>query len=92
MTTDPLASRVAEVLCAAQHRFRTQRGPGITLTPRIPNGLIDELAAGLAPVLRDIVAAAVAARLDAPGTYDLDTVLEETWIKPTDLRPGKETA
>ena len=52
--TDPLAHRLAEVLTAAQHRWRTGRGWGAICTPPIPAGLLDEVAAGLAPVLREL--------------------------------------
>lgn len=88
--TDQLEARLREVLVAAQARFRKQRGMGVIVTPIIPNPLIDQLAAGLTPVLRGLmdetVAAvlprliedALAARLDAPGVHDLDDVIRET--------------
>lgn len=88
--TDPLVSRLTEVLCAAQRRYRTRRGWGALTSLPIPDGLIDEIAAGVAPVLRDLVETAVALRLDAPGVHQLDTVLAEVGLKPVDLRPGKE--
>jgi len=53
--TDPLVARLAEVLVAAQRRHRTRRGWGAYTTLAIPDGLIDEIAAGIAPVLRDLV-------------------------------------
>jgi hypothetical protein len=74
MTDLELESRLREVLVAAQARWRKQRGMGVIVTPIIPNPLIDEVAAGLAPVLRDLVREAVAERLDAPGVHDLDDV------------------
>lgn len=74
---DPLESRLREVLAAAQARFRKQRGMGVIVTPIIPNPLIDQVAAGLAPVLRELVREAVAARLDAPGMHNLDDGLRE---------------
>jgi hypothetical protein len=55
MPVDPLVARLAEVLSAAQHRYRTQRGWGAMVTPPIPPRLIDEVATGLAPLLRDLV-------------------------------------
>lgn len=77
MTGPELESRLREVLVAAQARFRRQRGMGVIVTPIIPNPLIDQVAAGLAPVLRDLVREAVAARLDAPGLRGLDDVIRE---------------
>lgn len=56
---DPLTHRLTEVLTAAQHRYRTQRGWGAYTSIPIPAGLIDEVAAGLAPVLRELVREAV---------------------------------
>lgn len=56
---DPLAVRLRETLSAAQHRYRTQHGWGALTTLRIPDRLLDEIAAGLAPVLRDLVRDAV---------------------------------
>ena len=89
--TDPLALRLREVLEAAHRRYRhRQSGFGALVTPPIPAALIDQVAAGLAPVLRELVREAVTARLDAPAVHDLDTVLAEAGIKPTDLRPGRE--
>ena len=61
--TDPLEARLQEVLVAAQHRYRTSRGWGAITSIPIPDRLIDEVAAGLAPVLRDLVREAVAAEL-----------------------------
>jgi hypothetical protein len=60
MTDDDLKARLRETMSAAQQRYRTSRGMGCIVTPRIPDGLLDELAAGLAPVLRALVADAVA--------------------------------
>lgn len=60
MTDDDLTARLRETMSAAQRRYRTARGMGCIVTPRIPDGLLDELAAGLAPVLRALVADAVA--------------------------------
>jgi hypothetical protein len=89
MTDLELESRLREVLVAAQARFRKQRGMGVIVTPIIPNPLIDQVAVGLAPVVRQLVVetvaallpglveAAVAARLDAPGVHDLDAVIGE---------------
>jgi hypothetical protein len=57
--TDPLVARLSEVLVAAQRRHRTQRGWGAYTSVPIPNGLIDEIAAGIAPVLRELVREAV---------------------------------
>jgi len=63
MTDLELTARLTEVLCAAQARFRKQRGMGVIVTPIIPNPLIDQVAAGLAPVLRDLVREAVMTEL-----------------------------
>ncbi len=60
MTDDDLKSRLRETMSAAQHRWRTARGMGCIVTPKIPDKALDELAAGLAPVLRALVADAVA--------------------------------
>lgn len=58
---DPLALRLREVLVAAHRRYRRSRSVlGALTTLPIPDPLIDEIATGLAPVLRDLVAAAVA--------------------------------
>jgi hypothetical protein len=62
-----LTARLREVLVAAQTRFRKQRGMGVIVTPIIPNPLIDQVAAGLAPVLRDLVREAVHAELQGAG-------------------------
>jgi len=56
---DPLASRLAEALTAAQHRYRTKRGWGAMVMPPIPAEQIDAFAAALAPIFR--IAAAEAA-------------------------------
>lgn len=63
--TDPLEARLQEVFVAAQRRYRTSRGVvGALTTIPIPHGLIDEVAAGLAPVLRELVREAVAVELN----------------------------
>jgi hypothetical protein len=64
MTDLELEARLREVLVAAQARFRKQRGMGVIVTPIIPNPLIDQFAAGLAPVLRDLVREVVAVDLE----------------------------
>lgn len=85
--SDPLAARLSEVLEAAQRRWRkSQTGFGALVTPTFPAALIDQVAAGLAPVLRELVREAVIARLDAPAVHDLDEVLAEVRLAPTDLR------
>lgn len=62
--TDPLEARLQEVFVAAQRRYRSGHRwgpiPGALTSIPIPNGLIDEVAHGLAPVLRDLVREAVA--------------------------------
>jgi len=89
MTDLELESRLREVLVAAQARFRKQRGMGVIVTPIIPNPLLDQVAAGLTPVCRELVdetcrallpkliEEALAARLDAPGVHHLDDVIGE---------------
>lgn len=68
MPDDPLTARLVEVMVAAQRRHRTRRGVmGALTTLPIPNGLIDEVAAGMAPVLRELVQEAVHAELAAAG-------------------------
>jgi hypothetical protein len=62
--TDPLEARLQELLVAAQRRYRTARTWGALTSIPIPNGLIDEVAAGLAPVLRELVREAVAVELN----------------------------
>lgn len=57
--TDPLALRLREVLVAAQRRYRQQNKWGAITSAALTAPLINELAAGLAPVLRELVAAAV---------------------------------
>ena len=64
MTDLELAARLREVAVAAQRSYRTQRGWGAIVTPPIPDRLIDEITTGLAPVLLELVDAAVAERLD----------------------------
>lgn len=63
MTDLDLEARLREVLVAAQARWRKQRGMGVIVTPPIPNPLIDQVAAGLAPVLRELVREAVRAEM-----------------------------
>ena len=65
---DPLEARLQEVLVAAQRRYRTARTWGALTSIPIPNGLIDEVAHGLAPVLRELVREAVAVELDGRRT------------------------
>jgi hypothetical protein len=60
---DPLAARLREVLCAAHRRWRENIPMGTALlVPPVPNALLDQVAVGLAPVLREMVDHAVAAR------------------------------
>jgi hypothetical protein len=63
MTDHDLTARLTEVLVAAQRRYRTQRGWGALTSIPIPNGLIDEIAVSVAPVLRDLVREAVKAEM-----------------------------
>lgn len=56
---DPLVARLAELLTAAQHRYRTRRGWGAFVFPPIPAEQIDAIAQAFAPILR--IAAAEAA-------------------------------
>lgn len=64
---EAIAHRIAELLCAAQRRARQQRtGFGAYVTPLIPDRVIDEMARGFAPLLREMVDVAVAARLSTP--------------------------
>lgn len=59
MTDDAaLASRLSEVLCAAKRRARARF---------VSDALIDEIARGMAPVLRELVREAVADALGAPA-------------------------
>lgn len=68
MNDDDLAARLCELLVAAHRRYRTRRGVmGALTTLPIPNGLIDEIAAGAAPVLRELVREAVRAELAGEG-------------------------
>lgn len=88
MTDLELSSRLREVAVAGFERWRKQRSWGAIVTPT-PHRLLDEIAAGVTPVLRelvvetvtallpDLIEAAVAARLDAPGVHDLDAVIRE---------------
>jgi hypothetical protein len=97
MTDRDLESRLREVLVAAQARFRKSRGMGVIVTPPIPNPLIDQVAAGLAPVLRELVVETVAALLPAlieqaleeqqnPGGFDPDEVrIQEFYLGNGDM-------
>jgi hypothetical protein len=62
MTDLELAARLREVAIAGYERWRKQRGWAAIVTPT-PHRLIDEVMAGLAPVLRDLVREAVHAEL-----------------------------
>lgn len=85
MTEQELIARLSETLEAAQRRWRkSQSGFGALVTPTFPAALIDQVAAGLAPVLRALVNEAVGARQDARP------VLAEKRLAATDLRPSKE--
>ena len=64
MTDSELAARLREVAVAGYERWRKQRSWGAIVTPT-PHRLIDEIVAGLAPVLRDLVREAVAAHQEA---------------------------
>lgn len=70
---DPLAARLREVLCAAVRGWRKSAPFGSALLVAVPDRLIDEVAARLAPVLRDVTREAVRAELDAA---DLAVVAE----------------
>lgn len=59
-TTDPLAAHLAAALVQAQHSYRTRRGFGAYVTPRIPADVISGFAEALAPVVRGVVAEAIA--------------------------------
>ena len=60
MTDLELAARLREVAVAGYTRWRKQHGWGAIVTPT-PHRLIDEIVAGLAPVLRDLVRETVSA-------------------------------
>lgn len=60
---DPLALRLREVLTAAQRRHRKQHGWGALASAALTAPLIDEIATGLAPVLRDLVDESVRSHL-----------------------------
>lgn len=69
---DPLAVRLRDTVTSAERRWRTSLGVlGAITTPRIPTALLDELAAGLAPVLRELVADTVAEQLPEPPWQSL---------------------
>ena len=88
--TDPLALRLREVLEAAHRRYRKgQTGFGAYVTPPIPAALIDQVAAGLAPVMRELVREAITERLDAPAINSA-TGVAEVRLAPTDLRTNKQ--
>lgn len=77
---DPLAARLTEVFTAAYRRYRKgQRGFGALVTVPVPPALIDEVAVGFAPVLRELITAAVAEQLDPPAPV-------RPALAPTDLR------
>lgn len=61
-TTDPLAAHLAAALVQAQHTYRTRGGFGAYVTPRIPDDVIRGFAEALAPIVRGVVAEAVAER------------------------------
>lgn len=61
MPDDPLVHRMTEALVAAQRRHRkSQTGFGAYVTPAIPQQALDAFAAVMVPVIRQIVAEAVA--------------------------------
>lgn len=61
MSDDELASRLSETLCAANRRWRQNLPFGSALVvPAFPEALIDQVARGLVPVLRELVREAVA--------------------------------
>lgn len=62
MTDSELAARLREVAVAGYERWRKQKGWGAIVTPT-PHRLIDEIVAGLAPVLRELVREAVRAEM-----------------------------
>lgn len=71
MTALEFAARLSEAFAAAQHRYRTRRGMGAIVTPRVPDALLDEVANGLAPALLAAIDAAIDARLPTqPSTCD----------------------
>lgn len=55
MNPDPLANRLAVLLVDFQRRYRSQRGWGALVFPAVPADQIDEFAADLAPILRQVV-------------------------------------
>ena len=65
MTEPELAQRLAQAFIAAQHRHRNRSRWGAVTTLQVPSPLIDELAASLAPVLRELIEDTVNARLGA---------------------------
>ena len=84
--SDPLAVRLREVLEAAHRRYRkNQSGFGALVTPPLPAALIDQVAAGLAPVMRELVREAITERLDA-AAINSATGVAEVRLAPTDLR------
>lgn len=86
MTDQELTSRLQEVLEAAHRRWRkSQGGFGALVTPPIPAALIDQVATGLAPVLRELVREAITERAEAPAV-NRATGIAEVRLAPTDLR------
>lgn len=75
---DPLVPRLREVLCAAHRRWRENIPTGTALlVPPVPSALLDQVAAGLAPVLREMVDHAVAARDAADLAVVAETAVGE---------------
>jgi hypothetical protein len=70
ISDEAIASRLSEVLCAAQRRARQSRsGFGVFTAPAIPERYIDEAARGMAPVMR-LLAVAAAEEVVAGGCRD----------------------
>jgi hypothetical protein len=73
MTDDDLQSRLAETLIAANRRWRKSFPFGAAcVIPAFPDALIQQVARGLAPLLRELVREAVADQQavvlrDSPG-------------------------
>lgn len=63
-TPDPLVAALREVLCAAVRAWRKSAPFGTALVAVVPDKLIDEIAARLAPIMRGLVREAVHAELD----------------------------
>lgn len=62
---DPLVPRLRELLCAAVRDWRKSAPFGAAFVFATPDRLIDEVAARLAPVLRDVTREAVRAEAAA---------------------------